>query len=118
METGVLETKHVFPDTTTVYGGTNGVNMCLKDQVIQSVYPYERSAKEILSIELLDLYINSRSIIIYFRFRRIKMYGTYLNYTGFMLDAINTNRCCVPQYMFELLNNKLETNPITQRLPD
>ena len=28
-----------------------------------------------------------------------------------MLDAIHTNGCCVPQYMFELLNNKFETNP-------
>ena len=28
-----------------------------------------------------------------------------------MLDAIHTNGWCVPQYMFELLNNKLETNP-------
>ena len=28
-----------------------------------------------------------------------------------MLDAIHTNGCCVPRYMFELLNNKLETNP-------
>ena len=28
-----------------------------------------------------------------------------------MLDAIHTNGCCVPQYLFELLNNKLETNP-------
>ena len=27
IETGVLETKHVFPDTTTVYGGTDGVKM-------------------------------------------------------------------------------------------
>ena len=28
-----------------------------------------------------------------------------------MSDAIHTNGCCVPRYMFELLNNKLETNP-------
>ena len=31
--------------------------------------------------------------------------------TGFKLDAIHANGCCVPRYMFELLNNKLETNP-------
>ena len=42
------------------------------------------------------------------------MYVTHFNYTGFMLDAIHTNGCCVPQYMFELLNNKLETNPRTK----
>ena len=41
------------------------------------------------------------------------MYGTYFNYTGFMLDAVHTNGCCVPRYIFELLNNKLETNPRT-----
>ena len=28
-----------------------------------------------------------------------------------MLDAIHTNGCCVPQYLFELFNNQLETNP-------
>ena len=28
-----------------------------------------------------------------------------------MLDAIHTNACCVPQYLLELLNNQLETNP-------
>ena len=38
IDTGVLETKHVFPDTTTVYGGTDGVTSFLQDQVIQSVY--------------------------------------------------------------------------------
>ena len=96
---------------TTVYGGTDGVILFLQDQVIQPVYRYERSGKDILSIELLDLYINSRSRRRDFSFRRIKMYVTYLNYTGFMLDAVDTNGCCVPQYMFELLNNKLETNP-------
>ena len=76
IETGALETKNVFPDTTTVYGGTDGVILFLQDQVFQSVYRYERSGKEILSIELLDLYINSRSRRRYFSFRRIKMYGT------------------------------------------
>ena len=114
IDTGVLETNNVFPDTTTVYSGTYGVKLFLQDQVIQSVYRYERSGKDILSIELLDLYINSRSIITYFSFRRTKMYGTCFNYTGFMLDAMHNNGCCVPRYMFELLNNKLETNPITK----
>ncbi len=28
-----------------------------------------------------------------------------------MLDAIHTNGCCVPRYMFELLNYNFETNP-------
>ena len=27
IETGVLETNNVFPDTTTVYGGTDGVKL-------------------------------------------------------------------------------------------
>ena len=76
IDTGVLETTNVFPDTTTVYGGTYGVKLFLQDQVIQSLYRYERSGKEILSIELLDLYINSRSRRRDFSFRRIKMYGT------------------------------------------
>ena len=40
------------------------------------------------------------------------MHGTFFNYTGFMLDAIHTNGCCVPRYMFELVNKKLETNRI------
>ena len=94
-----------------VYGGTDGVILFSQDQVIQSAYLYERSGKEILSIELLGLYTNSRSRRIYFSFKRIKMYGTYFNFTGFMLYAIHTNGCCVPRYMFELLSNKLETNP-------
>ena len=61
---------------TTVYGGIDSVNMFVQDQMTQSVYRYERSGKEILSIELLDLYINSRSIIRGFSFIIIKMYGT------------------------------------------
>ena len=111
IDTGALETKNVFPDTTTVYGGTDGVKLFLHDQVIQSVYRFERSGKETLSIEFLGLYINSRSRRRDFSFRRTKMYGTYFNYTGFMLDAIHTNGCCVPRYMFDLLNNELATNP-------
>ena len=59
IETRDLETRNVFPDTTTVYGGTDGVRLFLQDQVIQSVYRYERNGKGILSIEPLDLYINS-----------------------------------------------------------
>ena len=39
------------------------------------------------------------------------MHGTYFNDKGFMLDAMHTNGCCVTQYLFELLNNQLETNP-------
>ena len=113
IDTGVLETKNVFPDTTTVYGGTDGIKLFLQDQVIQSVYRYERSGKGILSIELLGLYINSRSRRRDFSFRRLNIYGTYFNFTGFMLDAIHTNGCCVPQYMFELLSNKLGMNPRT-----
>ena len=101
----------MFPDTTTVYGDTDGVISFSRDQVIQSVCRYERSGKETLSIEPLELYINSRSRRRDFSFRKNEMYGTYFNYTGFMLDAIHTNGCCVPRYMFELLNNKLETNP-------
>ena len=61
---------------TTIYEGTDGINLLLKDQVIRSVYRYGRSGKEILSIELLDLYIDSRNIIIYVSFRTIEMYGT------------------------------------------
>ena len=96
---------------TTMYGGIYGETLFLQDQIIQSVYRYERSGKEILSIELLDLYIDNRSILISFSFRITKMNGTYFNYTGFMLDAIHTNGCCDPQYLFELLSNTLETNP-------
>ena len=87
----------MFPDTTTIDGGIDGVKLFLRDQVIQPVYSYERSGKEILSIELLDLYLNSRSRRRDFSFRTTKMYGTAFNYTGFMLDAIHTNGCCVPQ---------------------
>ena len=82
IETRALETKIAFPDTTTVYGGTDGVIFFLQDQVIQSVYRYERTGRETLSIELLDLYINNRSGRRDFSFGRIKMYGTYCNYTG------------------------------------
>ena len=46
--TVVLETKNVFPDTTAVYGGTDGVTLLLQDQVIKSVYRYERSGKYML----------------------------------------------------------------------
>ena len=34
IDTGVLETKNAFPDTTTVYGGTDGVKLFLQDQVV------------------------------------------------------------------------------------
>ena len=34
IETGVFETKRVFPDTTMVYGGTDGVILFLQYQVI------------------------------------------------------------------------------------
>ena len=71
-------TKSVFIPETTVYGGTNGVKLFLKNKVMESIYRWEDSSKEILSMEMQNMYINDKSVIKDYSFRNIKMYGTII----------------------------------------
>ena len=96
---------------TTVYGGNDGIKLFLKEQVMDSVYKWEDSGKEISSMEIQNLYINSKSVVNYYNFRTVKMYGTVFNYLGYMANAVNTNDCCVPQLIFDTLHNPSENNP-------
>ena len=45
---------------TTVYGGTDGVKLFLQNQTMESVYRFEDSGYEIVSIEIQSLYINKK----------------------------------------------------------
>ena len=96
---------------TTVYGGTDGVKLFLKNQIMESVYRFEDSGHEIVSIEMLSLCINRKSVTQYFNFRNVKMYGTLFNYIGYMAHAVYKNGCCVPQFIFDTLHNPNEQNP-------
>ena len=78
---------------------------------MESVYKWEDSAKEILSMEIQNLYVNRKSVIKDYNFRTVKMYGTVFNYLGYMANAVNTNDCCVPQFIFDTLHNPSENNP-------
>ena len=100
-----------FTDMTTVYGGNEGIKLFLKNQVMESVYKWEDSDKEILSMEIQNLYVNRKSVIKDYSFRTVKMYGTVFNYLGYMANAVNTNDCCVPQFIFDTLHNPSENNP-------
>lgn len=50
---------------TTVYGGTDGIKLFLKSQVMEPVYRFEDSGHETLSMELHNMYINIKSVINY-----------------------------------------------------
>ena len=52
-----------FTDMTTVYGGNAGIKLFLKSKIVDSVYKWEDSAKEILSMEIQNLYVNRKSVI-------------------------------------------------------
>ena len=71
---------------TTVYGGINGVKLFIKHKIIETVFRWESSLYEILSISLNRLYINTQKQH-ETHFKNIKMYGTLFNYCGFGLDA-------------------------------
>ena len=110
LDAEAVTTKDAFIPMTTVYGGNEGIKL-LKEQVMGSVYKWEDSGKEILSMEIQNLYINSKSAITHYNFRTVKMYGTVFNYLGYMANAVNTNGCCVPQFIFDTLHNPSENNP-------
>ena len=55
--------KITFTAMTTVYGGTDGVKLFLKNQIMESVYRFEDSGLEIVSMEIQNLYINKKSAI-------------------------------------------------------
>ena len=69
---------------TTVYGGTDGVKLFLKNQIMESVYRFGDSGHEIVSMEVQNLYSNKKSAIKDYSFRETKMYGTIFNYLGYM----------------------------------
>ena len=75
-----------FTDMTTVYGGNEGIKLFLKNQIMESVYKWEDSEKEILSMEIQNLYVNRKSAIKDYSFRTVKMYGTVVNYLGYMAN--------------------------------
>ena len=49
-----------FVEMTTVYGGTDGIKLYLKQQIMESVYRWEDSGHEIISMETQSLYINRK----------------------------------------------------------
>ena len=104
-------TKSVFILETTVHGGTNGVKLFLKNEIMESVYKWEDSSKQTLSMETQNMYINDKSVIKDYSFRNIKMYGTIFNYPGYMANAGYTTGCCVPQFIFDTLHDPNEKNP-------
>ena len=93
---------------TTVYGGTDGVKLFLKNQSMESVYRFEDSGHEIVPMEIQNLYINKKSAIKDYSFRETKMYGTVFKYHGYMANAGYNNGCCVPQFIFDTLHNPNE----------
>ncbi len=112
VDTQKTYTKQAFPPMTMVYGGNKGVLLFLKQKVIETVYRYEDSEYEIISIDFKQLYIQKRNQTNNVKFSKIKMYGTVFNYKGFMLEAMKTENpnCCVPEYIHDLLNNQFETD--------
>jgi hypothetical protein len=105
-------TKKAWIPLTTVYGGIDGVKLFIKHRIIETVYAWEDSFNEIISISLNRLYINTQKQH-ETHFKDIKMYGTLFNYNGFGLDAIKgeIENACVPEYLYNLYNNPDETNP-------
>ena len=43
---------------TTVYGGTDGIKLFLQNKIMESVYLWEDSGHEILSMEIQNLCVN------------------------------------------------------------
>ena len=78
---------------------------------MHSAYKLEDSGKETLSIEIVNLYINRKSVIQNYNFRNAKMYGTLFSYIGSMAHAVYKNGCCVPEFIFDTLHNPNEQNP-------
>ena len=105
------KTAFAFVEMTTVYGGTEGIKLFLKQQIMESVYRWEDSGQEIVSMEIQNLYINRTSVIKNYSFREMKMYGAKFNYLGYMANAGYNDNCCVPKYIFNTLHNPNETNP-------
>ena len=66
---------------------------------MESVYRWEDSGHEIISMEIQNLYINRKNVIKNYSFREMKMYGTRFNYLGYMANAGYNDNCCVPQYI-------------------
>ena len=53
--------KTAFDEMTTVYGGIAGIKLVLKNEIIESVYHFEDSEHELLSMEIPILYINRKN---------------------------------------------------------
>ena len=102
--------KKAFPPMQVVYGGLNAIKLFLKNVIIETVYAYEDSGYEILEINLVRLYINSKRQYKNTNFSNIKMYNLVFNYRGYMLDMIKTKtpNSCVPEYILNTLNNPNE----------
>ena len=47
---------------TTVYGGTDGVKLFLKNHTMESVHRFENSGHEIVPMEIQNLYINKKKV--------------------------------------------------------
>ena len=92
------DVKKAFPPMQVVYGGLNAIKLFLKNVIIETVYAYEDSGYEILEINLVRLYINSKRQYKNTNFSNIKMYNLVFNYRGYMLDMIETKtpNSCVP----------------------
>ena len=103
--------KIAFTEMTTVYGGTDGVKLFITNQIMESVYRFEDSGHELVSMEIQTLYINRKHVIKDLHFRTVKLYGALFDYLGYAADVGYTNGCCVPQLIFDTLHNPNEKNP-------
>ena len=112
IDNNIKTTKKEWIPLTTVYGGIDGVKLFIKHRNFETVYAWEDSFNEIISISLNRLYINTQKQH-ETHFKDIKMYGTLFNYNGLGLDAIKGEiaNACVPEYLYKLYNNQDETNP-------
>ena len=61
----------------------------MKNTIVEVVYAYEDSAREIQRIWLKKLHILKKKQDIKADIKKMKMYGTILYYTGYGLDALN-----------------------------
>ena len=59
----IYETKTAFSTMETVYGTIDDIVKFLKTKVIETVYMYEDSKKEIISISIQRVYINKANVI-------------------------------------------------------
>ena len=112
LDTKIIGIKIIWIPLTEVHGGISGVKMFVRHKIIEMIYIYENSNREILSMNLIKLYIGKQKQH-ETHFKDIKMYGTLFNYNGFGLDAIKGEiaNACVPEYLHKLYNNPDETNP-------